>query len=92
MSVCLAVVLVLSYLVWIKCIYYRQQRALVTSLNRVMAFSLCGETNGADIKALIVTAHPDDECMFFAPTIIQLMELKANVHLLCLSEGTTAPM
>ncbi|XP_044078056.1 N-acetylglucosaminyl-phosphatidylinositol de-N-acetylase isoform X1 [Siniperca chuatsi] len=45
------------------------------------------ETHGADIRALIVTAHPDDECMFFAPTIIRLVELNASVHLLCLSEG-----
>lgn len=48
------------------------------------------ETNGADVRALLVTAHPDDECMFFAPTIIRLVELNASVHLLCLSEGTLA--
>ena len=41
----------------------------------------------ADVRALIVTAHPDDECMFFAPTIIRLVELNATVRLLCLSAG-----
>ncbi|KAM4546455.1 N-acetylglucosaminyl-phosphatidylinositol de-N-acetylase isoform 2-T2 [Fundulus diaphanus] len=45
------------------------------------------DTDGADVRALVVTAHPDDECMFFAPTIVRLVELNASVHLLCLSEG-----
>uniref|UniRef100_A0A3Q2P2L0 N-acetylglucosaminylphosphatidylinositol deacetylase n=1 Tax=Fundulus heteroclitus TaxID=8078 RepID=A0A3Q2P2L0_FUNHE len=44
-------------------------------------------TDGADVRALVVTAHPDDECMFFAPTIVRLVALNASVHLLCLSEG-----
>ncbi|KAM9348170.1 N-acetylglucosaminyl-phosphatidylinositol de-N-acetylase [Symphorus nematophorus] len=87
MSVYLAVFIILSYLVWIKCMYYRHRRALVKSLKHVMNVSSNSEINGADIRALIVTAHPDDECMFFAPTIIRLAELNASVHLLCLSEG-----
>ncbi|KAK2828774.1 hypothetical protein Q5P01_019808 [Channa striata] len=45
------------------------------------------ETSISEIRVLIVTAHPDDECMFFAPTIIRLLELNAQIHLLCLSEG-----
>ncbi|CAK6973756.1 hypothetical protein F2P81_008591 [Scomber scombrus] len=48
---------------------------------------MTSETDGADVTALLVTAHPDDECMFFAPTVIRLVELKARVHVLCLSEG-----
>ena len=37
---------------------------------------------------LLVTAHPDDECMFFAPTILMLQQLiDAEIHLLCLSSG-----
>ncbi|KAG7483761.1 hypothetical protein MATL_G00041720 [Megalops atlanticus] len=39
------------------------------------------------VRALLVTAHPDDECMFFAPTILRLLESNASVHLLCLSSG-----
>jgi len=37
---------------------------------------------------LLVTAHPDDETMFFAPTILALQR-KADMHLyhLCLSNG-----
>uniref|UniRef100_A0A673B8M6 N-acetylglucosaminylphosphatidylinositol deacetylase n=1 Tax=Sphaeramia orbicularis TaxID=375764 RepID=A0A673B8M6_9TELE len=42
---------------------------------------------GAEVRVLVVTAHPDDECMFFGPSIIRLTEEKAEVHLLCLSEG-----
>ncbi|KAM9789026.1 N-acetylglucosaminyl-phosphatidylinositol de-N-acetylase [Neosynchiropus ocellatus] len=41
----------------------------------------------SEVRALIITAHPDDECMFFAPTIIQLGQCHVSVHLLCLSEG-----
>lgn len=37
---------------------------------------------------LLITAHPDDECMFFAPTIIHLLSLDQKLILLCLSEGT----
>ena len=37
---------------------------------------------------LVVTAHPDDECMFFAPTILSLLEKNVDVHLLCLTSGT----
>ncbi|XP_056253712.1 N-acetylglucosaminyl-phosphatidylinositol de-N-acetylase [Seriola aureovittata] len=87
MSIYLIFFLVLSYLVSIKCLYYRHRRTLVKSLKRVMNVLPGREADGADITALIVTAHPDDECMFFAPTIIRLVELNASVHLLCLSEG-----
>lgn len=36
---------------------------------------------------LLVTAHPDDECMFFAPTLLSLKRAGVRVSLLCLSEG-----
>ncbi|KAL4712398.1 hypothetical protein ACJJTC_001559 [Scirpophaga incertulas] len=38
-------------------------------------------------RVLIVVAHPDDECMFFGPTIFRLCEQGADVYLLCLSNG-----
>jgi N-acetylglucosaminylphosphatidylinositol deacetylase len=39
-------------------------------------------------NVLILTAHPDDECMFFGPTISSLKSLaKSRVHVLCLSTG-----
>jgi len=36
------------------------------------------------LNVLLVTAHPDDEAMFFQPTINELKE-EYVVHLLCLS-------
>jgi len=36
---------------------------------------------------LLVTAHPDDECMFFAPTILALVARSVSVYSLCLSVG-----
>jgi hypothetical protein len=37
--------------------------------------------------ALFVTAHPDDESMFFAPTILSLVQRGQQVALICLSTG-----
>ncbi|XP_061596079.1 N-acetylglucosaminyl-phosphatidylinositol de-N-acetylase [Cololabis saira] len=85
MCVYLVVFVVLSYLALMKYIYYRDGRTFVKSLKHVMSLSSDGEPNS--VTALVVTAHPDDECMFFAPTIIRLVELNVCVHLLCLSEG-----
>ncbi|PVU99549.1 hypothetical protein BB559_000606 [Furculomyces boomerangus] len=39
-------------------------------------------------NVLFVTAHPDDECMFFAPTILALKKNKnVNINLVCFSTG-----
>jgi len=38
-------------------------------------------------QVLLLTAHPDDEVMFFAPTVLSLVEQGYNVVLLCLSSG-----
>ena len=40
-------------------------------------------------KALLVTAHPDDEAMFFTPTLSSLAEASCETRLLCLSKGWT---
>lgn len=42
---------------------------------------------GTDVRALILTAHPDDECMFFSPTILSLRKQDVHVKSLCLSSG-----
>lgn len=34
-----------------------------------------------------VIAHPDDECMFFSPTILELVRRKYNVYVFCCSTG-----
>ncbi|RXG61250.1 N-acetylglucosaminyl-phosphatidylinositol de-N-acetylase [Armadillidium vulgare] len=39
-------------------------------------------------RVLIIIAHPDDECMFFGPTILHFTQReKALVYILCLSSG-----
>jgi len=38
-------------------------------------------------RVLVVTAHPDDECMFFGPTILDLNRSDCRVFVLCLSNG-----
>ncbi|KAL1658543.1 putative deacetylase LmbE-like domain-containing protein [Schizophyllum commune] len=46
------------------------------------------DTNGAgDARVLLVTAHPDDEAMFFAPTLLALAAKNVSVYSLCLSVG-----
>lgn len=41
-------------------------------------------------RILLVTAHPDDECMFFGPTLIALRERKnCIIYILCLTQGIT---
>jgi len=42
---------------------------------------------GVKPNVLFLTAHPDDECMFFAPTIISLVEQGTKVVGLSLSNG-----
>uniref|UniRef100_A0A8C7EEP6 N-acetylglucosaminylphosphatidylinositol deacetylase n=1 Tax=Nothoprocta perdicaria TaxID=30464 RepID=A0A8C7EEP6_NOTPE len=41
----------------------------------------------ADVRALLVTAHPDDEALFFAPTALRLGRGGARAALLCCSAG-----
>lgn len=45
------------------------------------------------VRALLVTAHPDDEAMFFAPTVLGLGRAGARAAVLCCSagEGGNAP-
>ncbi|KAL1673051.1 putative deacetylase LmbE-like domain-containing protein [Schizophyllum commune] len=46
------------------------------------------DTNGVgDARVLLVTAHPDDEAMFFAPTLLALAAKDVSVYSLCLSVG-----
>ncbi|KAL9083973.1 MAG: hypothetical protein Q9159_005466 [Coniocarpon cinnabarinum] len=45
--------------------------------------------NLKNARILLLTAHPDDEVMFFAPTVLALTDREAGNHLkvLCLSRG-----
>ena len=47
-------------------------------------------TTGAGSGVLLVIAHPDDECMFFTPTLLGLQRQGVAVHVLCLSTGNFA--
>ncbi|XP_022681208.1 probable N-acetylglucosaminyl-phosphatidylinositol de-N-acetylase [Setaria italica] len=38
-------------------------------------------------NVLLVVAHPDDESMFFTPTILFLKSKGHNIHVLCMSQG-----
>lgn len=38
-------------------------------------------------RVLLLTAHPDDECMFFSPTILNLASRIQSLQVLCLSIG-----
>ncbi|XP_037543961.1 N-acetylglucosaminyl-phosphatidylinositol de-N-acetylase [Nematolebias whitei] len=84
MCLYLVIFVVLAYVAWIKWVFCRHHCSLENLLKHVMNISSDRQTN---VRALVVTAHPDDECMFFAPTIIRLVENNVTVHLLCLSEG-----
>jgi N-acetylglucosaminylphosphatidylinositol deacetylase len=44
-------------------------------------------TTPAGKRYLLVIAHPDDECMFFGPTMLNLSGARNTVHVLCLSNG-----
>ncbi|XP_058003205.1 probable N-acetylglucosaminyl-phosphatidylinositol de-N-acetylase isoform X2 [Hevea brasiliensis] len=43
-------------------------------------------------NVLLVVAHPDDESMFFSPTISYLISRGHNLHILCLSIGNADGM
>ncbi|XP_078598340.1 N-acetylglucosaminyl-phosphatidylinositol de-N-acetylase-like [Branchiostoma floridae x Branchiostoma japonicum] len=50
-------------------------------------FSAAAHRAGRRARVLVVTAHPDDECMFFAPSVLETLRLGHQVFLLCLSTG-----
>lgn len=67
--------------------YLKLRRRTTNSLLTTAEGGLVEELSSPPKQAvLFVTAHPDDECMFFAPTIIALSKL-CDVHVLCLSSG-----
>lgn len=73
-----------NMLMWILC-YYLICGVLYTLIFYKKNWS-CSKIKGAK-RALFVTAHPDDECMFFGPTIVHFVQQGIDVHLLCITEG-----
>jgi hypothetical protein len=53
------------------------------------AFAFTSLLNQPDTPptALVLTAHPDDEAMFFTPTITSLVSQGWDIQALCLSTG-----
>lgn len=43
-------------------------------------------------RVLLVTAHPDDETVFFAPTVTALHSSGHEIYLLCLTTGMILPL
>lgn len=87
----------LGYFVSVKIIFNRARRAggyrpVSSSKDANVSPSSSRRSSGElrAVRALLVTAHPDDECMFFSPSLLKLVETNAIVHLLCLSSGTSA--
>ncbi|KAI5642601.1 glcNAc-PI de-N-acetylase domain-containing protein [Phthorimaea operculella] len=68
---------VVGYLLVCCVVYRRYARRLPTRIRGALRAK----------RVLLVVAHPDDECMFFGPTVFRLCEQGADVHLLCLSNG-----
>ena len=71
--VILIVYVVLVVLVILSCLIVRHNRPWL-------------EFEGRDV--LLITAHPDDECMFFGPVISDASKVSSSFSLLCLTKGT----
>ncbi|KAF8329563.1 putative deacetylase LmbE-like domain-containing protein [Cantharellus anzutake] len=62
--------------------------ALISALIPSLETSTCAIYRESTLgNALFITAHPDDETMFFAPTILSLVSQNVSVEALCLSNG-----
>uniref|UniRef100_A0A1B6EWZ0 N-acetylglucosaminylphosphatidylinositol deacetylase n=1 Tax=Cuerna arida TaxID=1464854 RepID=A0A1B6EWZ0_9HEMI len=73
------VYLVLCFVMYRVSTYFRYQ------LSRCEYFDKCAK------RVMVITAHPDDECMFFGPLIVRLVKGKrCLVFVLCLSCGNAS--
>ncbi|KAG9153628.1 hypothetical protein Leryth_008562 [Lithospermum erythrorhizon] len=66
--------------------------SLYKILFRPLSSSIRFSNDGRVRNILLVIAHPDDESMFFTPTIIYLTSRGHNVHILCISTGNADGM
>lgn len=61
-----------------------QVNGLTTPLNATTGSQILGRQR----RVMFVIAHPDDECMFFGPSILHFTQKeKAMVFLICLTNG-----
>ena len=71
---------------------HSRRNVLVLCIAWIVTLCCCGKDNstslsGAAHRVLLLTAHPDDECMFFAPTLVSLVQNSVALFSLCLSAG-----
>ena len=52
--------------------------------------NLRNKEKNAQKKILLVTAHPEDESMFFLPAIYNMQDLGYKIHMLCFSNGNSS--
>ncbi|KAL4238772.1 hypothetical protein ACF0H5_003479 [Mactra antiquata] len=73
---------ILKELAWPYCI-------MVVMCFMYVKFSALNKLSRSSSKqnVLFITAHPDDECMFFSPTILSLLREGHNIYLVCVTKG-----
>ncbi|RWR92963.1 N-acetylglucosaminyl-phosphatidylinositol de-N-acetylase [Cinnamomum micranthum f. kanehirae] len=74
-------ILVLIVLLWLVSLCIVLNASSTLSISKFLSNS-AGKRN-----VLLVIAHPDDESMFFSPTILYLSSRGHNLHILCFSTG-----
>lgn len=56
-------------------------------LRQTFGLKLAGNWKLRGSRTLLVVAHPDDESMFFTPTLLALKNSQCTVSVICLSTG-----
>lgn len=56
-----------------------------TTSNEAQLNALAGDA--IKPRAVVLTAHPDDEAMFFAPSILSMVDADWDMHAICISDG-----
>lgn len=75
------------------CLFQEKKSVMIYFICGVVILIACLYARGSNSKifdhktVMLATAHPDDECMFFGPTITALLNAGSRVHILCLSTG-----
>lgn len=77
--------IITNIIVFIIIIYVQQCERQYKALKSLFPYQLTPQTI---YKILFVISHPDDEAMFMTPTLFAMKEV-VEVHLLCLSTGTS---
>lgn len=79
--------ILLSYLILTFYVLHRHSHYSTIGTNHSMINQFTFNTDKPQNVALII-AHPDDETMFFIPTLQQLRSHSHNIHVLCMCNGS----